>query len=496
MEKEKKFQLIIVIIFLVDTLFFLQPVSSLTASSENYSVGMFGTGITASNPSSSNYSTESLSTTQSGTRNSKSSSYTANIGFFNDTVPSSVTVSTTSYSISPSSFDNGGNTTIIEKCTYIWDCTPWKICSEGKQTRECKNKGTCNGTENKPIEEISCSEALFDIVLELKDIELTKNKTLKFNIDLTEKIGIEKIDVQIKYSIINESGAEIFSQIETKTIQKSLSYEKEIDEVWLVDGEYSLRVDILYNNLQIAFAEQKIKIVDEKINFEEPVSNIQKTIGLLNNYKIIISIISIIILFGGLSFIFKKENHQKRFGKLIKGKIKYIFTFIATLIGQIKYMFIFIAILLFGILAFISGLIGALAFTGKAIFNIISKESSLLGLFVLVIISTLGWLIWKYKKKIKDIVEETLEKFVRKYPSNGIKRLIRKKVYSESGYYLGKVKEVILRKNRIENLIIKVDKKYKFKKEGIIVNYKDVRSIGKILIIDKDILEKIGSLKD
>ncbi len=97
----------------------------------------------------------------------------------------------------------GGGTTVIEKCTYLWDCTPWSVCADGKQTRVCKNTGTCTGNESKPIEEMQCSMALFDISLRLKNIGLTENKTLKFGIDLMEKIGIEKIDVYIKYSIVN-----------------------------------------------------------------------------------------------------------------------------------------------------------------------------------------------------------------------------------------------------------------------------------------------------
>ncbi|MBU1103504.1 MAG: hypothetical protein KJ600_03040, partial [Nanoarchaeota archaeon] len=110
----------------------------------------------------------------------------------------------------------GGTTTITENCTYIWDCTSWSICSDGKQVRVCKNTGTCVGTEGKPIEQRVCSDALFDVTLKFTDLVITENNTLEFNVDLIERGGIEKIDVQIKYSIIDKDNNEIFSQIETK----------------------------------------------------------------------------------------------------------------------------------------------------------------------------------------------------------------------------------------------------------------------------------------
>ncbi len=370
-------------IFLVALIIFLQNLSAINISSENYSVSIAGTGLAAGNISSENYSLIFLSEAQGTTRNADTLTYTANIGFFENTTYSR-TVSISSYSISPTSAvvgstislyisalnyqfvwakivspnsqnqtinlvnnefvtytppsvvgtytvtfyansstgsiasavdyftltaqtttpsgggssGGGGTTTIIEKCTYLWDCTPWGLCADAKQKRECKNTGTCNGTESKPIEEMQCSMALFDISLKLKNIELTENRNLRFNINLIEKIGTEKIDVYIKYTIIDKNNEEIFSQIETKAVQGNLSYEKETEEIKLADGKYTLRADIFYGYQQKASAEQKFKIIDGKIEIEKSVSNIQKIIRLLNNYKIIIIIIIIIILIG------------------------------------------------------------------------------------------------------------------------------------------------------------------------------------------------------
>src|SRR3989344_2952402 len=102
MRKEYYFKLIVLVIFLVNTLFFIQPVSAITASSSNHSVNLFGIGMATADPSSINYGAESLSTSQSSTRNAEGDSYIVNIGFFNNT-SSYQTVSITSYSISPDS---------------------------------------------------------------------------------------------------------------------------------------------------------------------------------------------------------------------------------------------------------------------------------------------------------------------------------------------------------------------------------------------------------
>ena len=105
------------------------------------------------------------------------------------------------------SSSTGGGTS----CKYIWDCGSWSICSpDGKQTRTCKNIGTCTGEEGKPIEERNCSEALFDVKLKLGQLELTTNESLAFNVNLIQTKSIEKIDVQIKYSIIDKNENEIY----------------------------------------------------------------------------------------------------------------------------------------------------------------------------------------------------------------------------------------------------------------------------------------------
>ena len=79
----------------------------------------------------------------------------------------------------------------------------------------------------------------------------------------------------------------------------------------------------------------------------------------------------------------------------------------------------------------------------------------------------------------------------KRYPKNSILGLIDKKVYSEDGDYLGEVKDVIFGENRIDGLKVQVNKRHKLGKKGIIVSYRYVKSVGKILVFDKRVLEKI-----
>ena len=210
-------------------------------------------------------------------------------------------------SVGSGSGGGSGGSTIIERCTYNWDCTPWSVCSNGLQRRTCVNIGTCTGVESKPVEETSCSESLFDISLQLNSISAQSN-SIKFHVDLNEKIGIEEIDVHVKYSIIDSENNEIFSQIETKAVKGQLSYEKIIDDFNLVDGNYILRVDLLYGNLQRAFAEQKFTLLDGKIS-----GTITGLTTLTDTYqRIFYSIIIFLISFVILSVLIVRHIRNRR----------------------------------------------------------------------------------------------------------------------------------------------------------------------------------------
>ena len=74
--------------------------------------------------------------------------------------------------------------------------------------------------------------------------------------------------------------------------------------------------------------------------------------------------------------------------------------------------------------------------------------------------------------------------------ANNLNELINKKVFTDSGDYVGKIKDIILEENKIDSLKIKLDKK-KFKINGIIINYKYVKSVGHVVIVDERILKQL-----
>jgi hypothetical protein len=105
----------------------------------------------------------------------------------------------------------------------------------------------------------------FDISIGIKNIGFTENTTLAFTVDFAERIGAEKTDAYIDYSIIDEEQSQIFNQIEKKSIEDNLSYEKEIQGVKFGDGDYLLVVSAIYGDMERAFATQRFKIENGQI---------------------------------------------------------------------------------------------------------------------------------------------------------------------------------------------------------------------------------------
>ena len=113
----------------------------------------------------------------------------------------------------------------------------------------------------------------------------------------------------------------------------------------------------------------------------------------------------------------------------------------------------------------------------------------MLSYFVL-LIGAFGLLIYMHGQKIKGKIETAKRKITKKYPNNSASGLMNKKVYS-NGHYLGKVRDVVLKDNKIESLKINVDKKHKFRAKGMIISYSHVRSVREIIIVDDKIHEQL-----
>ena len=128
--------------------------------------------------------------------------------------------------------------------------------------------------------------------------------------------------------------------------------------------------------------------------------------------------------------------------------------------------------------------------TGYAVTDIQSSAGLNILFYLIFSAGAITLLILTNKKRIKEGVERIKRKY-KKYPKNSIKGLINKSVYTDSGKYIGEVKEVIFHKNKIGQLKIRLGKKYKSKKKGIIIKYKNVKEVGEILIINHLVLSKI-----
>ncbi len=361
--------------------------------------------------------------------NSSTGAITSVIDYFDLTAQAATTTTT-------GEGGGGGTKTIIETCSYDWDCTSWNVCSEGKQIRQCRNIGTCNGTDSKPIEEMHCSEALFDVTMKFKSIEFTKNETLKFGVELTEIKGIEKIDVQIKYSIIDDNNTEIFSQIETRAIQKNLTFEKEINETRLKEGKYILRIDIVYGNQQKAFAEQSFKIeTKEGKPSLKIVFNINNALQKLKDNLLLILIILLLVM------IF-----------LLRNKIKKLFTSTKKKQGR-RYM------------------------------RIRPKQE-------------IRQPVRRYmhiRPKSKQEIRQPAKKQTASLQNAGdtIKSLMDKKVYAQNGHYIGKVNEVILGSHKIEELKVDVDKENPSATNSLTIKYSNIKKINETIVVDNKILNEL-----
>lgn len=116
-----------------------------------------------------------------------------------------------------------------------------------------------------------------------------------------------------------------------------------------------------------------------------------------------------------------------------------------------------------------------------------------LWLFTIILLFCLGCIcIFKYRKKMKNLMNG----LGRKYDNNSIKWLINKKIYTDEGYHIGNVEEVILHHDKIHSLRVILDKRYKFVTKGVIIKYRDVKSIGKIVIVDGTILGHLRKFKN
>ena len=97
---------------------------------------------------------------------------------------------------------------------------------------------------------------------------------------------------------------------------------------------------------------------------------------------------------------------------------------------------------------------------------------------------------YNYRKKIFPFFKS------KKHKKNSLIGLLNKRVYCGEGNLIGKVEEINIGKNKIDSIVVILDRKkkktIKYKGKRIGIKYSDVKVVGNhILIVDKRIMEKL-----
>ncbi|MDO8517485.1 MAG: hypothetical protein Q7S33_05165 [Nanoarchaeota archaeon] len=201
---------------------------------------------------------------------------------------------TSAPAVSSTGGGGGGGGGTAESC-YNWKCGEWSDCINDVQTRTCTNLGTCTGVKGKPAEMQNCIAvgkvfALFDIKIDLKNIQMVKKEALVLFIDLINVKSTGQIDVQMNYDIYYLNNTLIYSEKETRAIDQYLSFKKTIDEILLEPGQYKIAVKIFYGTNQEAYSESIFEVTPEgEVKYE----------GAFKFFNVTNIIIASVIIIGG-----------------------------------------------------------------------------------------------------------------------------------------------------------------------------------------------------
>jgi len=392
-------------------------------------------------------------------------------------------VVTTPASGGGSSGGGGGGAT--SSCTYNWKCTSWspdECPVNGVQERVCINKGTCRGTDEMPDLKQACTyehgEPLFDIFLNLpaEDKEICSGEKIGANVKLENYGKIELLDAYMTYWIIDENNSLIAESKDTRAVTNEKKFEIELKIPKPTrEGNYRIYAQINYDENKTAVAGETFEVLSK-----EKCKELPRNISYLKYpfYGLMVIIVVLVIFFLVKILKSKFKITKRRPEKTIshtkyKNKIKESLKRIKS-----KHLAVFLSAFVFVEILFTL----RNKITGFAIGGV--NKISNLGVIWTALIIAMGLLALICRKKI-------LEGLSKKYPKNSLRGLIKKKVYTDTGDYIGKVEEILLGKGKIDSLKIRLDKKQKFRVKGIIIKYKNVKCVGHIVIID-NVLEHLN----
>jgi len=324
-------------------------------------------------------------------------------------------------------------------------------------------------------------------------------------------LGTEEIkDAHVEYCIGKESGEKIKCSSETIAVYTKIQLVKEfLIPSNMEEGRYYLEVTSNYGN-ETANSKTTFLVKKESGKIEEEIQ--------FNRLLIIILIILVALITISIVLLIKRNSRRSRYNenpseialqlkhlnelklrKVLSKKSylkerKNLLAKIGEMVMGNKKIFVYVLIALFGaitlVVNFKTNLTGMIV---QEIFYFGKEGLIIIGSILLIFI--LIYLRKKISSKSKKIFESSKGLLKKKHPSNCLKGLLNKKVYSEDGNYVGEIEEIILEKNKINNLRIKLDKKYKFKLKGIIIGYSKVRGVGEVVVIEENILERIKETK-
>ncbi len=131
--------------------------------------------------------------------------------------------------------------------------------------------------------------------------------------------------------------------------------------------------------------------------------------------------------------------------------------------------------------------------TGKISGEEIVDKSKILIYFIIILAILL--VIFYLKKLYKNSKSTNKEKRQEKINSalDDISSLINRKVYTENGIYIGDVVDVALGTNRVYSIKVDIkNEKYELGKiKGCIINIKNIKIFGKIIIADKEVVDRL-----
>lgn len=195
------------------------------------------------------------------------------------------------------------------QCTYIWECSGWSLCSNGLQARECTNSGSCTGSEFRPLESRTCAQATTNVTVIVGEVALTAEKTIGFNLTILKNRESDSLIVQLKYTLLNERGVEVFSQIETRTLDSSINEIKDL-ETTLQPGNYILQVEYLYENKEGVVQERSF-VIAENGNLQLSGNVVFALPDISNKVKISLEIIAGLVLIASLIYIVRRSKLAK-----------------------------------------------------------------------------------------------------------------------------------------------------------------------------------------